>query len=289
MLTDVQKERLSNEFHKRYDKNFKKIEIFYDNDSESDKISILNSKILIEVEGYEFKEVEITFHTTELTNHHRLTVIDVTSKIEIKSSVTYPIEVGLFYQHELLRFSPITLNPSIYNSDYHHWLSEKANMEKGIDKLSRFFNKKTKFINNLLKWLNLHYTHYTANTSAAGVIGNVIAGGLIVGTLTSAQSNSFKFYLEAPIKIIPNKSKPNSLIIKISQLMRISKGKVLPSINFKNIFKAYKEVIKSYNEFLSNFNVNEYPHNEYLEGPEQFTCRKCNSILFPSKILKKRG
>ncbi len=202
--------------------------------------------------------------------------IYVRNKIIIPIQESYRIPIGLFLDD---KGSPICFDSLLIDPDFYEgieWFKIRAKNVQGLDIFSNFLN--TNGINKKIgKKLNFSFERMIKETDIFEIWE------------TS--------YPDIPPIMIH--SHDGFLEIEINQF---SVGPLIPTryayftkflidFHFKRILKSFETLLEIYALFTSKIgsqiNLNQYPIDPYLNGPETFICQKCNSITLPNSIIKK--
>ncbi len=219
---------------------------------------------MAEVDGYSFKQIELIFKVASWDKK----VIKTTIIVDLPVEKVYPMTVGIGAGYFGLgsNFGPILplMDPTK--------LKQKIKLEEAIqirqdekgttDMLSGFLNKKFDTNKMLSKDLKPNFQ---------------VQDGNWVTT----------FYDRTNLFISPSDEIPNSIKILYSVFRGFNpkKDNFFPKLDLSKIFKYFEEIYSTYKEFIGRFDFSRYPVDPFLNGPESFICKRCESMIFPQNAL----
>ncbi len=207
--------------------------------------------------------MEITFKRHE----KKRDLFQIISRIVFKPTSVYSLPIGLFSVGLKYIFSSLLIDPDMYRDAYQMtWLMKRAEDYDGVDKLSIFLNDNI-FTNRLQKELCFDVSHSS--------------------DLNNKEHLFEYFSIDIPIIIqpVPNEKDLVEIILKQIKIdPKYTSHGFFPKFNFDANLKELQNLINTYIKFIEIKKIDNYPQDPYLNGPELFMCRNCESITFIESV-----
>ena len=213
---------------------------------------------IVDVDGYSFQNVHLIFKVASWDKK----VIKAIMFVDFPVEKIYPITLGIGGGLGLggHQFGPM-LPPMEGIRLTNEWLAVRYDQNGTADMFSMFLNKSFDTKKMLEKDLKPGYT---------------VQEGKWLTT----------FYDKTNIILAPTEDKENMVRITFSIFrdFKPKKDNFFPKLDLTKVFKYLDKIIGLYKEFITKFDFSKYPLDPFLNGPESFICKRCESMIFPKKI-----
>jgi hypothetical protein len=212
---------------------------------------------IITLEGYDFREVNVLFNVVSWERN----AVKVIYSMNMPLDRAYNLPIGLIGSENIAIFAPLIASSesSSKRSNLEDWVNFRF-LGKSLDRLSNFLNKEldpTKLMKNLA--CRFQY-----------------------------QKGKDIFILSNPATISFTPKQNGELNVTLMEFYKfnIKKDNFLPKFNISKQMEVIQTILIKYKEFLNNYQLINYPRNNFLSGPEAFVCNNCQSIIFPESVAK---